>query len=54
MTEQIHSCSYYCTRFQCAVRQRDALRELLIDLSEQLAEFGCKPIEPLPLEELKE
>lgn len=54
MSEQIHSCSYYCTRFQCAVRQRDDLRELLIELSMRLASFGGKPIEPLPLKERDE
>jgi hypothetical protein len=51
MTEQIHSCSYYCTRFTCAVRQRDDMRELLISLAALLSSFGCEPIQPLPLKE---
>ncbi|CAB4126093.1 hypothetical protein UFOVP73_18 [uncultured Caudovirales phage] len=49
MTDHIHSCSYYCTRFACAVRQRDDMRELLISLAALLSSFGCEPIQPLPL-----
>ncbi len=29
MTDDIHSCSYYCDRIECVKRQRDELREKL-------------------------
>lgn len=29
MTDDLHSCSYYCDRIECIKRQRDELREKL-------------------------
>lgn len=31
MTEEIHSCSYYCHKDECIRRQRDELRDTLED-----------------------
>jgi hypothetical protein len=47
MTEQIHSCSYYCDRPECIKEQRDELRDGLendswVSVSDRLPEIGFK------------
>lgn len=46
----IHSCSYYCLRPACVTAQRDALRELVTQLSMMLGEFGAPALVPPPIE----
>lgn len=40
MTDDIHSCSYYCTRPACVLRQRDELRAKYVKLLDEHSRIG--------------
>jgi len=40
MVDNIHSCSYYCTRPACVAAQRDELREKFFALSNSVRALG--------------